>query len=152
MIAVKDNDEFLKHVKAFQKLQKNVKLPTNVRHFNADAESMYTYIDTNHALGVLRLFLEELEREGKPATDLDIQMIMQAVTLIMKWNLFEFGDTFFKQLLETVMGTPVAVIWAMIYFWWHENTQINPSSRKRNTIHKKSFGRHLQYCSCSRGR
>jgi hypothetical protein len=123
---VKDSDEFLKHVKAFQKLQKNGKLPKNARHFTADAESMYTYIDTDHALEVLRLFLEELEREGKLPTDFDIDMIMQAATLIMKWNLFEFGNTFFKQLLGTAMGTPVAVIWAMIYFWWHEKHRLIP--------------------------
>jgi hypothetical protein len=128
---VKDSDEFLKHVKAFQKLQKNGKLPKNARHFTADAESMYTYIDTDHALEVLRLFLEELEREGKLPTDFDIDMIMQAATLIMKWNLFEFGNTFFKQLLGTAMGTPVAVIWAMIYFWWHEKHRLIPRHGRR---------------------
>ena len=44
---------------------------------------------------------------------------MQGATLLMMWNLFAFGDTFFKPLLGTAMGTPVAVIWAMLYFWWH---------------------------------
>ena len=50
---------------------------TNARHFIADAKSMYTYIDTNHGLEVLRLFLEELEREGKLPLDFNIKMIMQ---------------------------------------------------------------------------
>ena len=61
---IKDSEKFLKHVKAFQKLQKNVKLPKKARHFTTDAKSMYTYIDIDHTLEVLRLFLEELEREG----------------------------------------------------------------------------------------
>ena len=76
----------------------------------------YTYINTNHALEVLRLFLEELKREGQLLEDFNIEMIMQAATLIIQGNLSKFGDTFFKQLLATVMDTPVAVIWAMVYF------------------------------------
>ena len=49
---------------------------------------MYTYIDANHGLEVLRLFLEELEREGKLPPDFNIEMIMQAATPIMRWNIF----------------------------------------------------------------
>ena len=56
---IKDSSDFLKYIKAFQKLQKNGRLPANARHFIADAKSKYTYIDTNHGLEVLRLFLEE---------------------------------------------------------------------------------------------
>ena len=96
------------------------KLPQDVRHLTADTKLMYTYIDTDHAFEVLRLFLEELEREGKFPTNFYIEMIMQGATLIIKWKLFEFCDTFFKQLLGNAMGAYVAVIWAMIYFWWHE--------------------------------
>ena len=128
---IKDSSDFLRYIKAFQKLQKNGRLPSNARHFTADAKSMYTYIDTNHGLEVLRLFLEELEREGKLPPDFNIEMIMQAATLIMRWNIFEFGDTFFKQLLGTAMGTPVAVIWAMIYFWWHEKHRLIPKHGRR---------------------
>ena len=58
----KDSSDFLRYIKAFQKLQKNGRLPKNSRHFTADAKSMYTNIDTNHALEVLRVFLEELEK------------------------------------------------------------------------------------------
>ena len=74
----------------------------------------------------MRLFLEEPEKEGKLPPDFNIEMIMQAAKLIMKWNLFEFGDIFFKQLLGTAMSTPVAVIWAMIYFWWHKKHRLIP--------------------------
>ena len=45
---------------------------------------MYTHIDTNYALEVLRLFPEELEREGKLPPNFDKNMIMQTATLIMK--------------------------------------------------------------------
>ena len=67
---------------------------------------MYTNIDTNYALEVMRLFLEELKKEGKLPPDFNIEMIMQAAKLIVKWNIFKFGDTFFKQLRGKAMGTP----------------------------------------------
>ena len=81
---------------------------------------MYTKIDTGHALRVLRWFLEELKREGKFLEDFDIDMIIEAATIVMRWNIVEFGDVFLKQLIGTAMGTPAAVTWATIYFYWHE--------------------------------
>ena len=53
---------------------------------------MYTNVDTKHGLEVLQKFLEELEEEGKVLPDFDINMIIQTATLIMEWNLFEYGD------------------------------------------------------------
>ena len=81
---------------------------------------MYTNIDIDHALKVLRWFLKELEREGKLPEDFDIDMIIEAATIVMRWNIVEFGDAFLKQLIGTAMGTPVAVTWATIYFYWHK--------------------------------
>ena len=96
-----------------------------------DAISMYSSIDTKHALEVLQKFLEELEEEGKLPPDFDVDMIVQAAALIMCWNLFEYGDSFFKQLIDTAMGTWVAVIWVMIYFYWHEKHRLIPCYGKK---------------------
>ena len=117
---IKDSNQFLNYVTAFVKLQKNGRLPSNARFVTADAISMYTNIDTGHALKVLRWFLEELKREGKLPPDFDIDMIIEAATIVMRWNIVEFGDAFLKQLIGTAMGTPVEVTWATIYFYWHE--------------------------------
>ena len=38
-------------------------LPENARMIKADAISMYTNIDTNHALAMLKMFLEELQEQ-----------------------------------------------------------------------------------------
>ena len=69
---IKDSSDFLNYAKAFQKLQKNGRLLKNARHFTADEKSMYTYSDTDHALEVLNLFLQELEREEKVPSDFDM--------------------------------------------------------------------------------
>ena len=43
---------------------KELDLPSNARGFKADANKMYTSIDIEHGLEVLRQFLEELKQEG----------------------------------------------------------------------------------------
>ena len=80
------------------KTQKDGRLPENVRMIKADAKSMYTNIDTDHALHILRLFLEELKDDGCLPEDFDIDMLIEAATLIMTWNLFEYGDLFFNRI------------------------------------------------------
>ena len=103
------------------------RLPINAKLVTADAVSIYTNIDTEHGLKVLRLFLEELKSEGNLPTNFDIDMIVEAARLVMCWNLFEYGDSFFKQLIGTTMGTPTAVLWAIIYFYPHEKHKLIPS-------------------------
>ena len=51
-------------------------------------------------------------------------MIVEAARLVMRWNVFECGDYCFKQLIDTVMGTPAALLWAIIYFYPHEKNNI----------------------------
>ena len=78
---------------------------------------MYTNIDTTHGLKILKDFLTELQNEGRLPDEFDIDVLVEAATLTMRWNLFEFGDSYFLQLLGTVMGPPVAVMWAAVYFF-----------------------------------
>ena len=125
---VKDGDDFWDKLKDFRPL------PSNARVFTADANSMYTNIDTEHALIILRKFLEELAAEGKLPLDFVIEMIVEAAKLVMRWNIFVYGDCYFKQLIGTAMGTPAAVIWAMIYFYWHKKTQIDTQIQNNDTI------------------
>ena len=54
-------------------------------------------------------------------------MTVEAARLVMRWNIFEYGDCCFKQLIGTAMGTPAAVLWAIIYFYPHKKNTIVPS-------------------------
>ena len=92
----------------------------------ADANSIYANIDTEHALTILRLFLEELDREGLLPLDFKIELVIEAARIVMTWNIFEYGDCYFRQLRGTAMGTPAAVMWSIIYYWWHEKHVIIP--------------------------
>jgi hypothetical protein len=90
-------------------------LPTGARLFTANAISMYTNIDTDHAIDEIRQFL--------PATKPN-KAIMEAITIIMKNNFFQFGDTSWLQLTGTAMGTPPAPMYATLYFGIYEQQTI----------------------------
>ena len=59
----------------------------------------------------------------------------------MRHNLFMFGDTYFFQLIGTTMGTSVAVVYANLYFGWHEISNILPRFQEnlKRLDHPKRF-------------
>jgi hypothetical protein len=92
--------------------------PLSDKIFTADANSMYTNIDTNHALQVFTIFFtqHELCRDIRPTAT----MILEALEILMRNNLFKFGDTFWRQTDGTAMGAPPAPAYATIYYAIHE--------------------------------
>lgn len=92
--------------------------------FTCDARSMYTNIDTAHALTVIREFLSNSELIKRvPPSDpayVNHQAVLDALRILMYHNVFQFGDTFWCQKTGTAMGTPPAPMYATIYFLIHE--------------------------------
>ena len=103
-------------------LKKLGPLPPGARLITADAVSMYTNIDTDHALEVLEKWFQ-LHADEIP-DDLPTKFVIDGLRIIMKNNVFQFSDTFWLQLNGTAMGTSVACMWATIYYSYHEETQI----------------------------
>ena len=60
----------------------------------------------------------------------------------MRWNLVECGDCYSKQLAGTAMCTPVAVLWAIIYYYWKEKKVLIPrySYENKMTLLKRFIG------------
>jgi hypothetical protein len=84
----------------------------------ADAVSMYTNINTEHSIHILKEWLDLHQADlpkGFPTT-----MVLAATELVMTFNVFQFDDTFWHQLTGTAMGTPVACTFATIYYAYHE--------------------------------
>jgi hypothetical protein len=94
-------------------------LPPTARLFTADAVSMYTNIDTNHALTKIARLLKKLP---PLATDHEITAVNEALEMIMKRNVFQFGDTYWVQLNGTAMGVSPSCVYATLYFAAHEET------------------------------
>lgn len=99
-------------------LQNLGKIPTTARFFTCDATSMYTNIDTDHALTVIHTFLKQ---SNLPASEsFNVDALMAALRIVMQHNVFRFGDTFWLQTSGTAMGTPPAPMYATLYFALHE--------------------------------
>lgn len=93
---------------------------SRARFFTVDAVSMYTNIDTDHALDFISNFL----RYSAQCRDIDADPIIRALEIIMRNNLFKFGDTYWLQITGTAMGTPPACMYAILYYGSHELTVI----------------------------
>ena len=78
---------------------------------------MYTNIDIAHLLHVIKEWLH-LHENDLPF-DFPKTTILIALELVMRNNIFEFGDTYWRQNIGTAMGTPCACIIAIIYYAYH---------------------------------
>ena len=90
------------------------RMPWGARLFSVDAVGMYNNIDTSHGIWVvkqfIRLYGDKLKGEKIP-----IEFVLGCLRLIMKNNIFGFGDTFWLQKNGAAMGTSCAVNYAFLY-------------------------------------
>ena len=91
----------------------------------ADAKAMYVNIDTDHGLWVLHQWFD-LHQKELPHNLATVHMLLETLELIMRNNLFTFGDTWWIQVSGTAMGTSPALLYATIYYLYHEETQLLP--------------------------
>ncbi|KAL7544757.1 hypothetical protein ACHAWF_008123, partial [Thalassiosira exigua] len=105
-------------------------LPPHAYVFTADADAMYNNINTKHAIEVISVWLDELSIHPKFTEDFALEAVKEAMKIIMTNNIFEFGTLLFLQLLDTTMGTSAAVMWATLYFGYHEVKKLLPDFGK----------------------
>jgi hypothetical protein len=96
---------------------------------------MYTNIDTNHAIDVIGKWLDSIANQ-LPA-NFPLKVVKAAMVLVMKNNIFEWGDLYFLQLLGTAMGTSAACMWATIYFAVHEMGTLHPTNGHKMLLFKR---------------
>ena len=85
-------DYWLQTLKPFIQLLERLRelglLTPNSYLFTADADSMYTNIDTKYALEVIGIWLDSLNlRDNFP-----MEAVKEAMALVMSNNIFEWGD------------------------------------------------------------
>ena len=85
---------------------------------------MYTNINTDHAIFVISSWIDSHSSSLPP--DFPVNAVKDAMRLVMKNNIFEWGDTHFLQLLGTAMGTSAACMWATVYYGVHETATLIP--------------------------
>jgi hypothetical protein len=99
---------------------------TTATLFTMDAVAMYTNIETTHALSEINKFLRTDRPDICLNEDINIDALMNALEIIMRHNIFKFGDTYLLQTSGTAMGTPPAPTYSTLYFAIHE-TKIIPT-------------------------
>jgi hypothetical protein len=87
--------------------------PFSVSLFTTDARAMYDNILTKRAL---RLISEHLRDNSDAYSEIPIEATLAGLELVMKYNIFTFGDMCFLQTKGTAMGAPPAPQIATIYY------------------------------------
>jgi hypothetical protein len=114
---------------------KHLQIPDNALLFSADAVSMYTNIDTQQALNLIRDFIRD--NTEKIPENFPTALFLQILGTIMTNNIFSFASTFWLQLTGTAMGTPAACSYATISYGQHENSQVLPKFRHHLLYYKR---------------
>jgi len=114
----------------------HIQIPPNAKLFTADATAMYTNIDTSTGLQAFQGIFD------KYASDIPLDFpkdfFLATLKLVMENNIFSFGDTYWRQVDGTAMGTPAAPLYSIISYGFHENTVIYPRY-SRNLLYYKRF-------------
>jgi hypothetical protein len=88
-------------------------LPPDARLFSVDAIGMYSNIDTDHGINVLTQWLRDYTADLLTCTPVDF--VIEALAEIMSSDIFQFGDTYWKQTRGCAMGTSAAVNYTYLY-------------------------------------
>ena len=125
-------DSYFKDSFALKLLLDSLRLPPNARFFTSDAQSMYTNIRTEPALEAISAYLFE----NRSKYSYCAQALVDALHIVFRNNYFKFGDTFWKQISGTAMGTPPAPPWATIFYALYEN-ELVPRWQSRIPFYKR---------------
>ena len=82
---------------------------------------MYTNIDPDEGIATIEKYLQKFNK-----TDIPTEFILKLLRLVMENNIFQFGNTFWRQNIGTAMGTPCACVYATLFYAYFEQTYILP--------------------------
>ena len=87
-------------------------LNVHTKLFSMDSVSMYTNIDTKHAIDVITYFFKTTDFPARAC--IDHVAVIEGLKIIMYHNIFKFDDKYWIQLCGTAMGTPPAPSYATL--------------------------------------
>jgi len=126
---IKNSTKLIKDLKQLQS-------PPGAKVFNADATSMYTNIDTETGIQALQDLLTTHALHISPTFPTDFFLL--TLEIVMNHNIFSFGDSFWRQLQGTAMGTPAAPLYSILTYGQHENINIL-HNYKENLLYNKRY-------------
>ena len=124
---IRDTKDFLLKLKSIGKLPPNSILVT------MDVSSLYTNI--NHEEGAQACFEKLQQRKNKRIPSL---LLKNLILIVLKSNVFRFGNSIYQQIKGTAMGTPMAPNYANLFMDKFERTLID-DYRKKNWFNTSSL-------------
>lgn len=128
---LRDSTQVLKELAALGNLPPNAKL------FTADAISMYTNIDIQHALQVFRCYFTDFADEIPD--DFPTEPFLAILEIVMTSNIFQFDDTYYRQKDGAAMGTGSACMLATLYYALHERMEMLTLFNQDTLLYFKRF-------------
>ena len=110
---------YIKSSLEFKKKVMSTPAPDGLLLLTADAVIMYTSINTNHAMRLISNHLRLCEATSKEK-NIPAAALIEGLNILMRCNAFRFGDTYWRQLSGTAMGTPPAPSWATLFYSFHD--------------------------------
>ena len=112
-------------------------LPKSARVVTTDDVSMYTNIGTEEGIATIRQYLEKYSMEYNENFPTDL--VCNLLEIVMTNNIFQFGNTWWKQKNGTAMGTPCACIYATLFFGYHERNLLLPKYKNNIILYKQQI-------------
>ncbi|GJP35133.1 hypothetical protein CLOM_g19648, partial [Closterium sp. NIES-68] len=95
----------------------DLSVPADALFLTYDVESLYPSIPIDAGISCIERWLFRLVGLGRVAVRV-ADALVQLLGLVMRQNHLEFGGRFWRQVRGTAMGTPVAVIYAVLFMAW----------------------------------
>ena len=105
---IKNSDDVLGILRGFGLVFEDVFITTS------DAEAMYPNINTEEGLAFVMVALDAFIFKTKPGWPR--KQLLLAIRLLLKCNVFQFDDTYFRQIEGGAMGNPFTCMWAVVHF------------------------------------
>jgi len=93
---------------------------------------MCTNMCTQHIISTVNRWLHR-HSHALPS-DLHIELITEAISIVMTQNVFQFDHTYWIQTCEAAMGTSASCVLATIYYSYHEETTLLPTYGNCGTL------------------
>ena len=113
---------------------KTLVLPPHCKLFTADATSMHANMPAPAAIAAIEKYITDNQAKFPL---LPVSPLLEAIGMIMYHNVFQFGDTYWKQLSGTAMGAPPAPTYANASFATFEASIILPKYKSNLAYYKR---------------
>lgn len=105
------------------------KLPQRCVILCADVTSLYPSIPIAYGLAAVRSVLEKFTAEIKGFPKINIDLTLELLRWVLTNNYFSYMEETYLQLTGTAMGTPLAVMYAIIVLFYLESVVPSPTAR-----------------------